>query len=90
MFDNVINITNYGVVKARNSNLKHRPVGMGIMGFQDCLHAMRIPYASQAAVDYADTSIEAVCFSAYWASSELAAERGRYTTESVSALQSLH
>jgi ribonucleoside-diphosphate reductase alpha chain len=80
MLDNVIDINYYGVAKARNSNLKHRPVGMGIMGFQDCLHAMRIPYASQAAVDFADTSMEAVCYNAYWASSELAAERGRYPT----------
>jgi ribonucleotide reductase alpha subunit len=80
MLDNVIDINYYGVAKARNSNLKHRPVGMGIMGFQDCLHAMRIPYASQAAVDFADTSMEVVCYNAYWANSDLAAERGRYPT----------
>ena len=80
MLDNVIDINYYSVAKARNSNLKHRPVGMGIMGFQDCLHAMKIPYASQAAVEFADTSMETVCYHAYWASSELAAERGRYAS----------
>jgi len=78
MLDNVIDINYYAVRKARNSNLRHRPVGMGIMGFQDCLHMMRVPYASDAAVEFADRSMEAVCYHAYWASSELAAERGRY------------
>ena len=80
MLDNVIDINYYAVAKARNSNLKHRPVGLGIMGFQDCLHALRIPYASQAAVDFADRSMEMVCYDAYWASTELAAERGRYAS----------
>jgi ribonucleoside-diphosphate reductase alpha chain len=80
MLDNVIDINYYSVAKARNSNLKHRPVGMGIMGFQDCLHMMRVPYASQAAVEFADTSMEAVCYYAYWASTELAEERGRYSS----------
>lgn len=78
MLDNVIDINYYAVEKARNSNLRHRPVGMGIMGFQDCLHMMRGPYASQAAIEFADRSMEAVCYQAYWASSELAQERGRY------------
>ena len=78
MLDNVIDINYYAVDKARNSNLRHRPVGMGIMGFQDCLQMMRVPYASQAAVEFADTSMEAVCYHAYWASSLLAEERGRY------------
>ncbi|HEX7748766.1 MAG TPA: ribonucleoside-diphosphate reductase subunit alpha [Bordetella sp.] len=78
MLDNVIDINYYAVDKARNSNARHRPVGMGIMGFQDCLHMMRVPYASQAAVEFADRSMEAVCYQAYWASSELAEERGRY------------
>ena len=78
MLDNVIDINYYAVDKARNSNAKHRPVGMGIMGFQDCLHMMRVPYASQAAVEFADRSMEAVCYQAYWASSMLAEERGRY------------
>lgn len=80
MLDNVIDINYYAVGKARNSNLKHRPVGMGIMGFQDSLHVLRIPYASEAAVTFADTSMEAVCYYAYWASTELAEERGRYAT----------
>ncbi len=79
MLDNVIDINYYAVAKARNSNLKHRPVGMGIMGFQDCLHLMRVPYASQEALKFADASMEAVCYHAYWASTELAAERGRYS-----------
>jgi ribonucleoside-diphosphate reductase alpha chain len=80
MLDNVIDINYYAVTKARNSNLRHRPVGLGIMGFQDCLHELRIPYASEAAVRFADRSMEAVCYQAYWASSELARERGRYST----------
>jgi ribonucleoside-diphosphate reductase alpha chain len=78
MLDNVIDINSYAVEKARNSNARHRPVGMGIMGFQDCLQMMRVPYASQAAIEFADTSMEAVCYHAYWASSLLAEERGRY------------
>mgnify|MGYP000600160545 FL=1 len=78
MLDNVIDINFYPVKKARNANLKHRPVGMGVMGFQDCLHTLRIPYASPAAVEFADRSMEAVCYQAYWASTELAEERGRY------------
>ncbi|HUF20291.1 MAG TPA: ribonucleoside-diphosphate reductase subunit alpha [Burkholderiales bacterium] len=80
MLDNVIDINYYAVNKARNSNLKHRPVGLGIMGFQDCLHEMRVPYASEAAVEFADRSMEAVAYYAYWASTELAEERGRYST----------
>ncbi|MEN9316099.1 MAG: hypothetical protein RIS35_2492 [Pseudomonadota bacterium] len=80
MLDNVVDINYYAVGKARNSNLKHRPVGMGIMGFQDCLHAMRVPYASPEAVEFADRSMEAVCYYAYWASTELAEERGRYSS----------
>ncbi|WP_447917683.1 ribonucleoside-diphosphate reductase subunit alpha [Achromobacter aegrifaciens] len=78
MLDNVIDINYYAVEKARNSNARHRPVGMGIMGFQDCLQMMRVPYASQSAVEFADRSMEAVCYHAYWASSLLAEERGRY------------
>ena len=80
MLDNVIDINYYAVAKARNSNLKHRPVGMGIMGFQDCLHMLRIPYASDAAVAFADESMEAVCYYAYLASTELAEERGTYSS----------
>ena len=78
MLDNVIDINFYPVKKARNSNLKHRPVGMGIMGFQDCLHQKRVAYGSDAAVEFADESMEMVAYYAYWASTELAEERGRY------------
>ena len=80
MLDNVIDINYYAVDKAKNSNLRHRPVGMGIMGFQDCLHLLRIPYASQEAVEFADRSMEMVSYCAYWASTELAEERGQYPT----------
>lgn len=78
MLDNVIDINYYAVDKARNSNLRHRPVGLGIMGFQDCLHMMRVPYSSNQAVEFADRSMESVCYYAYLASTELAEERGRY------------
>ncbi|MGZ3184236.1 MAG: ribonucleoside-diphosphate reductase subunit alpha [Telluria sp.] len=78
MLDNVIDINYYAVDKARNSNLRHRPVGLGVMGFQDCLHMMRVPFASQECVEFADRSMEAVCYYAYLASTELAEERGRY------------
>jgi ribonucleoside-diphosphate reductase alpha chain len=78
MLDNVIDINYYAVDKASNSNMRHRPVGLGIMGFQDCLHRMRVPYASQEAVEFADRSMEMVAYAAYWASTELAEERGRY------------
>jgi len=80
MLDNVIDLNYYSVNKARNSNFKHRPVGIGIMGFQDCLHMLRIPYASQAAVEFSDRSMEAIAYTAYAASAELAEERGPYST----------
>jgi len=80
MLDNVIDINYYAVRKARDSNLKHRPVGLGIMGFQDCLQLLRIPYASQQAVEFADRSMEAIAYFSYWASTELAEERGRYAS----------
>ena len=80
MLDNVIDINYYAVKKARDSNLRHRPVGLGIMGFQDCLYELRTPYASLEAVEFADRSMEAVCYHAYWASTDLAAERGRYSS----------
>ncbi len=80
MLDNVVDINFYAVAKARNANLKHRPVGLGIMGFQDCLHQLGIPYSSQEAVEFADRSMEAVAYQAYWASTELAEERGRYSS----------
>ena len=80
MLDNVIDLNFYNVNKARNSNFKHRPVGIGIMGFQDCLHMLRIPYGSQAAVEFADRSMEQIAYSAYWASTDIAEERGPYST----------
>jgi ribonucleoside-diphosphate reductase alpha chain len=80
MLDNVIDINYYAVKKARDSNLRHRPVGLGIMGFQDCLYQLKTPYASKEAVEFADRSMEAVCYHAYGASTDLAAERGRYSS----------
>lgn len=80
MLDNVIDINYYAVKKARDSNMRHRPVGLGLMGFQDALYEMRVPYASQEAVEFADQSMEAICYYAYWASTELAAERGKYAS----------
>ena len=80
MLDNVIDLNYYSVNKARNSNFKHRPVGIGIMGFQDCLHMLRIPYGSQAAVDFSDGSMESIAYTAYAASADLAEERGPYST----------
>ena len=80
MLDNVIDINYYAVKKARDSNLRHRPVGLGIMGFQDALYQLRVPYGSTQAVEFADRSMEAVCYQAYWASTELAEERGRYSS----------
>lgn len=80
MLDNVIDINYYAVDKARDSNLRHRPVGLGLMGFQDALYELRIPYSSDAAVTFADESMEAICYYAYWASTELARERGTYSS----------
>jgi ribonucleoside-diphosphate reductase alpha chain len=80
MLDNVIDINYYAVKKARDSNLRHRPVGLGVMGFQDALYELRIPYSSEQAVAFADRSMEAVCYHAYWASTELAKERGKYSS----------
>ena len=80
MLDNVIDINYYAVKKARDSNLRHRPVGLGVMAFQDALYEMRIAYAFQAAVEFADQSMEAICYYAYWASTELARERGQYSS----------
>ena len=80
MLDNVIDINYYAVKKARDSNLRHRPVGLGVMAFQDSLYELRIPYASQQAVEFADKSMEAICYYAYWASTELARERGKYSS----------
>ena len=80
MLDNVIDINYYAVKKARDANLRHRPVGLGLMGFQDALYALRIPYASEKAVLFADESTEALCYYAYESSSNLAVERGRYSS----------
>ena len=80
MLDNVIDINYYSVPQAENSNLKHRPVGMGIMGFQDSLYIQRIPYASDGAVQFADHSMEAISYEAIRASTDLAEERGSYET----------
>ncbi|HEV7803469.1 MAG TPA: ribonucleoside-diphosphate reductase subunit alpha [Burkholderiales bacterium] len=80
MLDNVIDLNFYSVNKARNSNFKHRPVGLGIMGFQDCLHMLRVPYGSPAAVEFADRSMESIAYTAYWASTDIAEERGAYST----------
>jgi ribonucleoside-diphosphate reductase alpha chain len=80
MLDNVIDINYYGVPQARRSNLKHRPIGLGVMGFQDALYARRLPYASPEAVELADRSTEALSYFAIEASVDLAAERGRYST----------
>jgi ribonucleoside-diphosphate reductase alpha chain len=76
----VIDLNFYNVNKARNSNFKHRPVGLGIMGFQDCLHMLRIPYGSQAAVEFSDRSMEAIAYTTYSASADVAEERGAYST----------
>ena len=78
MLDNVIDINYYSVPQAEKSNLKHRPIGMGVMGFQDALYTQKIPYASEKAVEFADLSMEVISYHAISASAELAVERGRY------------
>ncbi len=78
MLDNVIDINYYTVPQARRSNLKHRPIGLGLMGFQDALYQLRIPYASEAAIAFADHSMESISYYAIEASSDLAKERGCY------------
>ena len=78
MLDNVIDYNYYSVPQARNSNLKHRPVGLGIMGFQDSLQQLKIPYSSEQAVEFADKSMELISYYAISASCDLAAERGAY------------
>ena len=78
MLDNVIDINYYSIPQAKNSNFKHRPIGMGIMGFQDALYRQRIPYGSEQAVTFADTSMEIISYHAITASSDLAIERGKY------------
>ena len=78
MLDNVIEYNYYSVPAARNSNLRHRPVGMGVMGFQDALYKLRLPYESDQAVDFADESMELISYYAIQASTNLAEERGAY------------
>ncbi len=78
MLDNVIDINFYPTIEAKNANLRHRPVGLGIMGFQDALYIQAISYASQAAVDFADASMEAISYYAILGSSKLAKEKGTY------------
>ena len=78
MLDNVIDINFYPVEAARNSNMKHRPIGLGIMGLQDALYELRIPYASQDAVDFSDRILEVISYYAIEASHELSVERGSY------------
>ncbi|HIY41953.1 MAG TPA: ribonucleoside-diphosphate reductase subunit alpha [Candidatus Nocardiopsis merdipullorum] len=80
MLDNVIDVNFYTIPESERANMRHRPVGLGLMGFQDALFALRTPFASQEAVDFADESMEAVSYHAIEASMELAAERGSYET----------
>ncbi|HHX82079.1 MAG TPA: ribonucleoside-diphosphate reductase subunit alpha, partial [Pseudomonadaceae bacterium] len=80
MLDNVIDINYYSVEAARTSNMRHRPVGLGIMGFQDALYKQKIAYASNEAVQFADHSMEVISYHAIEASSQLAEERGSYST----------
>ena len=80
MLDNVIDINYYPTPEARHANMRHRPVGLGLMGFQDALYKLGIPYASDAAVDFADRSMELISYNAILASTDLARERGTYQT----------
>ncbi|HFE37631.1 MAG TPA: ribonucleoside-diphosphate reductase subunit alpha, partial [Gammaproteobacteria bacterium] len=80
MLDNVIDYNYYAVPQARNSNLRHRPVGLGVMGFQDALYKLNLPYASSDAIDFADKSMEVISYYSLAASADLAEERGRYST----------
>jgi len=80
MLDNVIDINYYSVPQARNSNLQHRPIGLGLMGFQDALYELKLDYASKAAVEFADSSMELISYYAIEASCDLAKERGSYSS----------
>ncbi len=80
MLDNVIEYNYYSVATARNSNLRHRPVGLGVMGFNDALYKLRLPYESDRAIKFADVSMEAISYYTIKASTDLAAERGRYSS----------
>jgi ribonucleoside-diphosphate reductase alpha chain len=78
MLDNVIDINFYPTIEARNSNMRHRPVGLGIMGFQDALYLLNIPFASEECVEFSDSSMEIISYYSILSSSELARERGSY------------
>ena len=80
MLDNVIDINYYSVPQARRSNMRHRPVGLGLMGFQDALYKQSLAYSSSEAMEFADSSMEAISYFAIQASSDLAVERGRYNS----------
>lgn len=80
MLDNVIDLNFYPTPKARKANLRHRPVGLGVMGYADSLRLMNLGFASTAAVEFADRSMEVICYEAYSASCELAQERGVYSS----------
>ena len=80
MLDDVIDVNYYPIPEARTSNLRHRPVGLGLMGFQDALWQLGLSYASEEAVSFADRSTEAIAYHALLASAELAAERGTYSS----------
>jgi ribonucleoside-diphosphate reductase alpha chain len=80
MLDNVIDINFYPVETARKSNMRHRPVGLGMMGFQDALYVQNIAYSSEDAVTFADNAMEAISYYAIKASTDLAEERGTYET----------
>ncbi|OUD12361.1 ribonucleoside-diphosphate reductase subunit alpha [Thioflexithrix psekupsensis] len=80
MLDNVIDINYYSVSTAQTANLRHRPVGLGLMGFQDALYRLRLPYASEAAIEFADYSMEFISYQAIYTSTLLAEERGCYST----------
>src|SRR5690606_3920767 len=78
MLDNVIDINLYPIPEARASNIRHRPIGLGVMGFQDALHRLGLSYASEAAEEFADQSMEMISYHAILSSAQLAAERGSY------------
>lgn len=80
MLDNVIDINYYAVPQAKTSNMQHRPIGLGLMGFQDSLYQLGLPYSSKQAITFADESMEAISYFAIQASMELAKERGAYDT----------
>jgi ribonucleoside-diphosphate reductase alpha chain len=80
MLDNVIDVNFYTTPESERANQRHRPVGLGLMGFADALFSLRIPYSSDAAVEFADSSMEQISYDAIEASSDLAAERGTYST----------